>query len=186
MGTGVPYLYLGVPDPIVGAVGVRLGSRSPLWGCPTAAVLYPFGPGVGDAATPHEDDGMSPKIPLSEKFSFYGQSYTDLYVSPGPIESLGGLGGGWVGRGGGGDAVGWGHLYLGSPWVGVTMGWGHHGLGSPLFGVAMIWGHHGLGSAWVEAVVIWGHLYLGSPWVGAAMIWDRHDLGSPWVGVTMG
>ena len=127
MGTGVPYVHLGVPDPIVGAVGVGLGSRSPLWGCPTAAVLYPFGPGVGDAATPHEDDGMSPKIPLSEKFSFYGQSYTDLYVSPGPIESLGGLGGGlgWAGGGGG------------TPWVGVTFIWGRHDLGSTWVGVSM-------------------------------------------------
>ncbi|XP_040550999.1 sushi, nidogen and EGF-like domain-containing protein 1 [Gallus gallus] len=54
-----------------------------------AAVLYPFGPGVGDAATPHEDDGMSPKIPLSEKFSFYGQSYTDLYVNNNGVVSFG-------------------------------------------------------------------------------------------------
>ncbi|XP_009463263.1 PREDICTED: sushi, nidogen and EGF-like domain-containing protein 1 [Nipponia nippon] len=47
-------------------------------------VLYPYGPAVGDEATPHEDDGMSPEIPLRETFSFYGQPHHSLYVGPGP------------------------------------------------------------------------------------------------------
>lgn len=43
-------------------------------------VLYPFGPGVGDEATDHEDDGTSPEIFLQENFSFYGHAYRSLYV----------------------------------------------------------------------------------------------------------
>ena len=76
-------------------------------GGPAGSVLYPYGFGVGDATTPHEDDGMSPEIPLSEPFSFYGQPYKSLYVSPGPIKSMG-----W------GVPWGWGHRDLGSSGLG--------------------------------------------------------------------
>ncbi|KAK4805423.1 hypothetical protein QYF61_006875, partial [Mycteria americana] len=72
---------MGVPDPRRG------GSHSSPWvpdGCPTGGLLYPFGPGAGDEATPHEDDGMSPEIFLWKTFSFYGQPHHSLYVGPGP------------------------------------------------------------------------------------------------------
>nr|XP_009939102.1 PREDICTED: IgGFc-binding protein-like [Opisthocomus hoazin] len=44
-------------------------------------LLYPFGLKVGDAATPREDDGMSPEIFLSETFYFYGHPHRSLYVN---------------------------------------------------------------------------------------------------------
>ncbi|XP_068520835.1 sushi, nidogen and EGF-like domain-containing protein 1 [Anas acuta] len=50
-------------------------------GRPTSELLYPFGPEEGDAATPREDDGMSPEIPLWETFSFYGVPHRSLYVN---------------------------------------------------------------------------------------------------------
>ncbi|XP_074786476.1 sushi, nidogen and EGF-like domain-containing protein 1 [Athene noctua] len=54
------------------------------WGAPTGppdGLLYPYGLGAGDATTPREDDGMSPRIFLWETFSFYGQPHRSLYVN---------------------------------------------------------------------------------------------------------
>ncbi|NWI91347.1 TECTA protein, partial [Pitta sordida] len=56
---------------------------------PGGGVLYPFGTGVGDEATAHEDDGMSPAISLWEKFSFFGQSQRSLYVNNNGLLSFG-------------------------------------------------------------------------------------------------
>ncbi|NXH16780.1 TECTA protein, partial [Bucco capensis] len=52
-------------------------------------LLYPFGPEVGDQATPHEDDGMSPEIQLWETFSFYSQPHQSLYVNNNGVVSFG-------------------------------------------------------------------------------------------------
>ncbi|XP_063175186.1 sushi, nidogen and EGF-like domain-containing protein 1 isoform X2 [Chroicocephalus ridibundus] len=62
------------------------------WGSPTRppdGLLYPFGPEVGDEATPHEDDGMSPEIFLWETFSFYGRPHRSLYVNNNGVVSFG-------------------------------------------------------------------------------------------------
>ncbi|XP_054660981.1 sushi, nidogen and EGF-like domain-containing protein 1 isoform X4 [Grus americana] len=56
---------------------------------PPGGLLYPFGPDVGDEATPHEDDGMSPEIFLWEIFSFYGQAHRSLYVNNNGVVSFG-------------------------------------------------------------------------------------------------
>ncbi|XP_041268181.1 sushi, nidogen and EGF-like domain-containing protein 1 [Onychostruthus taczanowskii] len=52
-------------------------------------VLYPFGPGVGDEATHHEDDGTSPEIFLQENFSFFGRAHRSLYVNNNGVVSFG-------------------------------------------------------------------------------------------------
>ncbi|NWV18147.1 TECTA protein, partial [Origma solitaria] len=52
-------------------------------------VLYPFGPGVGDEATLHEDDGTSPEIFLQESFSFFGRAHHSLYVNNNGVVSFG-------------------------------------------------------------------------------------------------
>ncbi|NWT81902.1 TECTA protein, partial [Lanius ludovicianus] len=52
-------------------------------------VLYPFGPGVGDEATQHEDDGTSPEIFLQENFSFFGRAHRSLYVNNNGVVSFG-------------------------------------------------------------------------------------------------
>ncbi|XP_068280864.1 sushi, nidogen and EGF-like domain-containing protein 1 [Nyctibius grandis] len=62
------------------------------WGAPMGppgGLLYPFGPEVGDKATPHEDDGMSPEILLWEPFSFYGHPHRTLYVNNNGVVSFG-------------------------------------------------------------------------------------------------
>ncbi|KAM6032779.1 sushi, nidogen and EGF-like domain-containing protein 1 isoform 3-T3 [Theristicus caerulescens] len=56
---------------------------------PPGGVLYPYGPAAGDEATPHEDDGMSPEVPLWETFSFYGQPHRSLYVNNNGVVSFG-------------------------------------------------------------------------------------------------
>nr|XP_021407972.1 sushi, nidogen and EGF-like domain-containing protein 1 [Lonchura striata domestica] len=56
---------------------------------PLGRVLYPFGPGVGDEATHHEDDGTSPEIFLQENFSFFGHAYRSLYVNNNGVVSFG-------------------------------------------------------------------------------------------------
>ncbi|XP_069738891.1 sushi, nidogen and EGF-like domain-containing protein 1 [Phaenicophaeus curvirostris] len=52
-------------------------------------LLYPFGLQAGDEVTPHEDDGMSPKIHLWETFSFYGRPHRSLYVNNNGVVSFG-------------------------------------------------------------------------------------------------
>lgn len=87
---------MGAPGPPWGSqthgVAVPTPRRGSLMGVPPGGLLYPFGPRVGDEATPHEDDGMSPEILLWETFSFYGQPHRSLYVGPGPhgMEGQGG------------------------------------------------------------------------------------------------
>lgn len=94
--------------------GVPAPHRGCLMGVPPpGGLLYPFGPEVGDEATPREDDGMSPEIFLWETFSFYGKSYRSVYVGPGPH--------GVEGQGG---AMGWGHHGWGPPWLGDGRGLG--------------------------------------------------------------
>ncbi|NXF40874.1 TECTA protein, partial [Nyctibius bracteatus] len=56
---------------------------------PPGGLLYPFGPEVGDKATPREDDGMSPEILLREPFSFYGHPHHSLYVNNNGVVSFG-------------------------------------------------------------------------------------------------
>ncbi|XP_063272925.1 sushi, nidogen and EGF-like domain-containing protein 1 isoform X3 [Prinia subflava] len=56
---------------------------------PLGEVLYPFGPGVGDEATHHEDDGTSPEIFLQENFSFFGRAQRSLYVNNNGVVSFG-------------------------------------------------------------------------------------------------
>nr|XP_020828090.1 alpha-tectorin-like [Phascolarctos cinereus] len=46
-----------------------------------ATLLYPFGPEHGDQSVPRADDGYSPKILLSEPFSFFGITYRGVYVN---------------------------------------------------------------------------------------------------------
>ncbi|XP_056187494.1 sushi, nidogen and EGF-like domain-containing protein 1 [Falco biarmicus] len=59
------------------------------WWPPLGGLLYPFGPAVGDEATPREDDGMSPEIQLWQPFSFYGRSHRSLYVNNNGVVSFG-------------------------------------------------------------------------------------------------
>ncbi|NXX18698.1 SNED1 protein, partial [Podargus strigoides] len=56
---------------------------------PPGGTLYPYGPEVGDKATPREDDGMSPEIQLWKNFSFYGRPYNSLYVNNNGVVSFG-------------------------------------------------------------------------------------------------
>ncbi|XP_051624933.1 sushi, nidogen and EGF-like domain-containing protein 1 [Manacus candei] len=56
---------------------------------PLGGVLYPFGPGVGDEPTPHEDDGTSPEIFLWENFSFFGSGHHSCYVNNNGVVSFG-------------------------------------------------------------------------------------------------
>ncbi|XP_061876206.1 sushi, nidogen and EGF-like domain-containing protein 1 [Colius striatus] len=65
-----------------------LGTRGAPTG-PPAELLYPYGPGVGDAATPHEDDGTSPEIRLWVNFSFYSRSHQSVYVNNNGLLSFG-------------------------------------------------------------------------------------------------
>nr|XP_032600640.1 alpha-tectorin-like [Taeniopygia guttata] len=59
------------------------------WRRPTSPrILYLFGPGVGDEATHHEDDGTSPEIFLQENF-FFGHAYHSLYVNNNSVVSFG-------------------------------------------------------------------------------------------------
>lgn len=91
---------MGSPRPILEGPNSILGGPRCNWVCPPGGVLcatgcvsevcdrcvspggvlYPFGPGVGDEATHHEDDGTSPEIFLQENFSFFGRAYRSLYV----------------------------------------------------------------------------------------------------------
>ncbi|XP_027528661.1 sushi, nidogen and EGF-like domain-containing protein 1 [Neopelma chrysocephalum] len=56
---------------------------------PSGGVLYPFGPGVGDEPTPHEDDGTSPEIFLWQNFSFFGSGHRSCYVNNNGVVSFG-------------------------------------------------------------------------------------------------
>ena len=55
------------------------------WLCCVAAIpldqFYPFGEGVGDTATPKEDDGSSPRITLNRLFPFYEKDHFIIWVS---------------------------------------------------------------------------------------------------------
>ncbi|XP_065510658.1 sushi, nidogen and EGF-like domain-containing protein 1 [Caloenas nicobarica] len=62
-------------------------------------VLYPFGPQVGDTATPREDDGMSPEIHLWETFPFYGHAHRTVYVGDTGTRGRRGVGTSRVGLG---------------------------------------------------------------------------------------
>ncbi|KAL7869919.1 hypothetical protein AOLI_G00139070 [Acnodon oligacanthus] len=44
-------------------------------------VFYPFGSGAGDTFSPPSDDGSSSAINLQRLFSFFGRTYTQLYVN---------------------------------------------------------------------------------------------------------
>ncbi|KAI4895043.1 hypothetical protein NFI96_016161 [Prochilodus magdalenae] len=44
-------------------------------------LFYPFGSGAGDTVNPQSDDGSSPAISLQNPFSFFGRSYSQLYVN---------------------------------------------------------------------------------------------------------
>ncbi|KAJ6610750.1 hypothetical protein lerEdw1_015226 [Lerista edwardsae] len=46
-----------------------------------AHLLYPYGEAVGDMVTPKDDDGVSPKIPLSVPFTFFNKEYSSAYVN---------------------------------------------------------------------------------------------------------
>ncbi|KAJ7304140.1 hypothetical protein JRQ81_011668 [Phrynocephalus forsythii] len=53
-----------------------------------ARVLYPYGKAVGDQTTPKEDDGTSPRIRISEPFTFYGKKYNSVYVNNNGVVSF--------------------------------------------------------------------------------------------------
>uniref|UniRef100_A0A8C8RVE9 Alpha-tectorin n=1 Tax=Pelusios castaneus TaxID=367368 RepID=A0A8C8RVE9_9SAUR len=52
-------------------------------------LMYPYGPKFQDRSTPKADDGASPEIPISVRFSFYDRSYHSLYVNNNGIVSFG-------------------------------------------------------------------------------------------------
>ncbi|TFJ96299.1 MARCKS-related protein [Platysternon megacephalum] len=52
-------------------------------------LMYPYGPKFGDRRTPKADDGASPEIPISVRFSFYNRSYRSLYVNNNGVVSFG-------------------------------------------------------------------------------------------------
>ncbi|KAI4887751.1 hypothetical protein NFI96_032418, partial [Prochilodus magdalenae] len=44
-------------------------------------LFYPYGEQEGDTLSPKKDDGSSPAIPLLRPFSFFGQTYSQIYVN---------------------------------------------------------------------------------------------------------
>ncbi|XP_034612857.1 alpha-tectorin-like [Trachemys scripta elegans] len=52
-------------------------------------LMYPYGPKFGDRRTPKADDGASPEIPISVRFSFYNRNYRSLYVNNNGVVSFG-------------------------------------------------------------------------------------------------
>ncbi|XP_077205134.1 sushi, nidogen and EGF-like domain-containing protein 1 isoform X3 [Paroedura picta] len=69
---------------------LALGSWLPLRakGAVPLADFYPFGPALGDAATPQQDDGGSGLRPIAVKFPFFGAAHTALYVNNNGIISF--------------------------------------------------------------------------------------------------
>ena len=45
------------------------------------ARFYPFGTDAGDSVLPRSDDGASGAIPLLAGFKYFGNRYTDIFVS---------------------------------------------------------------------------------------------------------
>ncbi|KYO26244.1 sushi, nidogen and EGF-like domain-containing protein 1 [Alligator mississippiensis] len=81
MGTPLATLLLLLGLALTSALSVAKDTGEPL--------MYPFGLELGDAATPTEDDGMSPEISIDVPFSFYGQRYRGLYVNNNGVVSFG-------------------------------------------------------------------------------------------------
>ena len=52
------------------------------------ADFYPFGLPEGDVSVPELDDGSSPEIHLQQNFTFFGDHYTQLYVSQNTVMVL--------------------------------------------------------------------------------------------------